>query len=112
MMAILMIVLAYPFAKRFGLVGGQLACLISITVGYFFQVERIRKVTGLHLSSYLKTSLVPALISLSVVAICVAGRSLFVDARPLPNILLGVVGCVTAYGIAGALFVRRSRGVA
>lgn len=112
MMAILMIVLAYPLARRFGLVGGQLACLISIAVGYFFQVERIRKVTGLHLSSYLKTSLVPAMISLSVVAICVAGRSLFVEARPLPNILFGVVGCVTAYGIAGALFVRRSRGVA
>ncbi len=112
LMAILMVVLIYPFAKRFGLMGGQLACLVSITVGYFFQVERICKVTGLHLSSYLKICLTPALISLSVVAVCLATRSLAAEARPLSNIIFGIVGCLVAYGIAGAMFVRRARGVA
>jgi lipopolysaccharide exporter len=112
LMAILMIILIYPFAKRFGLVGGQLACLISIAVGYLFQVERIRKITGVQLASYLKVCLTPALISLTVIAICIATRSLAAAAaHPLPNLLFGIVGCLVAYGLMGAMFLRE-RGVA
>jgi O-antigen/teichoic acid export membrane protein len=112
LMAILMVVLIYPFAKRYGLVGGQLACLTSIAVGYLFQVERVRKITGIHLSSYLKVCLVPAMISLSVVMVCLTARSFAAETRPLSNIMFGVFGCLVAYGLAGAVFLRRARGVA
>jgi lipopolysaccharide exporter len=107
-MAILMTVLIYPFARRFGLVGGQLACLISIVVGYFFQIERMGKLTNLNLSQYRKGFLVAAMVSVSAVAICLAARFLAAEARPLPNIAFGIVGCLVAYGLAGAIFYRRA----
>lgn len=108
-MAILMILLIYPFAKWFGLVGGQLACLISIAIGYLFQVERIRKVTDLDLSQYRKGFVVSGAISLSVGVVCVGARMLGNWAQPLPNIFVGMVGCVIAYALACAIVFGTSR---
>lgn len=109
-MAILMIVLIYPFAKWFGLVGGQLACLISIVIGYVFQIERIRKLTGLDLSQYRKGFVVSGAISLTVVVVCVGGgRMLGNWAGPVPNIFVGIVGCVIAYALAFAIAFGTSR---
>jgi lipopolysaccharide exporter len=108
-MAILMILLIYPLAKWFGLVGGQIACLISMAAGYLFQVERIGKLTNLSLPQYWKNFLAGALASLGVVAICVAARVLPAQARPLPNILIGIVGCLVAYSLAGVLVIRKPR---
>lgn len=108
-MAILMILLIYPLATRLGLVGGQVACLISVVVGYLFQIERIRKVTGLDLSQYRKNFLLAGLISLSGVAICLVARSLGSSARPMPNVFLGMMGCLVTYGLAYAIILRGRR---
>ena len=102
-MAILMLALAYPFIREFGLIGGQMACLISIVVGYLFQVERVGKITGLDVLLYGKGFLLPVGISLGVVAICVPARSMALLRQPLPNIVFGVVGCLLAYMVAGAI---------
>lgn len=111
-MAIMMIALIYPFAKGFGLVGGQLACFISIVVGYSFQVMRIRQLADLNLSQYGKLFLVSAAISFSVIAICLATRPFAMLARPLPSIVSGIAGCLLAYGLAGAVFFRtKSRSI-
>ena len=108
-MAVVVVVLIYPMARWFGIWGGQLACLIAVVVGYLLQVERIRKVTGLRLSEYWKNFLTPAVASLVIVAIWLITESMGVLTRPAPNILLGIFGCLLAYGFAGALFFRGAR---
>jgi O-antigen/teichoic acid export membrane protein len=106
LMAILMSMLIYPFAKHFGLSGGQLACLVSVVVGYLFQIERIHKVTGLDLSQYRKSFLVAGAISLSGVAVCLLARSFGTSTRPTANVSLGVAACLVTYGVAYAVIAR------
>src|ERR1022692_1927939 len=108
-MAVLMVLLIYPLAKGFGLWGGQLACLIAVVVGYLLQVERIRKVTGLRLSEYGKSFLIPAAASLVVAAIWLVTGSIGALARPSANIIVGILACLLAYGFACAIFFRRAR---
>ena len=110
-MAIMMIVLMYPFAKWFGLVGGPMACLASVLVGFLFQLVRVRDLIGLDLSSYAKPTLSAVGISLSVVAVCLAAKISPRLDRPIPTVMLGVLGCLIAYGVGAALFIRPTRGV-
>ncbi len=110
-MAILMIMLIYPAAHYFGVVGGQLAALVCIIVGYVFQIERIRHVTGLKLSDYRKSIVGGSVISLSGVAVYVIARWLGSSMQPIPNVLLGILGCLLTYGLAYSLISRgRGRG--
>src|SRR5580700_1801594 len=44
--AVAMLVAIYPACKLFGMVGGQIAALLAITLSYFLQVVRMREVTG------------------------------------------------------------------
>lgn len=105
-MAVVVVVLIYPLSKGFGLWGGQLACLIAVVVGYLLQVERIRKVTGLRLAEYWKTFLVPAVASLVIVVIWFATGSIGALAQPAPNLIIGVLACLLAYGLAGLVSFR------
>jgi hypothetical protein len=106
-MAVLMVVSVYPFAKWFGIVGGQLACLLAVICGYAFQLIRMHKLTNLNLARYSKPFLSGFAISLAVLALCLIARSIPVLARPVPNILFGAVGCLAAYTICGAAFLRK-----
>jgi O-antigen/teichoic acid export membrane protein len=108
-MAILMVFLIYPLARYFGIVGGQLACLIAVLAGYLFQIERIRKVTGLDLPQYRKTFLVAGLISLSGLTLCLLGKSFGGFAQPVYTVFLGAFGCFVTYGLAYLLIFRRWR---
>ena len=109
-MAVMMIILTYPFAKWFGLVGGQLACLASVLVGFLFQLIRVRGLIGLDLSSYAKPAALAAGISLSVAAVCLTTKVSPSLARPIPTVMLGILGCLIAYAVSAALFVRSTRG--
>jgi lipopolysaccharide exporter len=108
-MAILMVLLIYPLARWFGLLGGQLACLISMMVGFLFQVVRIRDFTAIRISEYGKTFLVSALIAASVVVVCLGTRPFAALTRPLPNIALGIAGCLFAYGLTAMILFRGRR---
>jgi lipopolysaccharide exporter len=110
-MAVIMILITYPFAKWFGLVGGQLACLAAVIIGFLFQLIRVRDLIGLDLSSYAKPALVAAGISLSVVAVCLTTKISPSLAQPIPTIMLGIVGCLIAYGVSAMLFLRSTRDV-
>jgi lipopolysaccharide exporter len=110
-MAIIMIVITYPFAKWFGLVGGQLACLAAVTVGFLFQLIRTRDLVGLDLSSYAKPALLATGISLSVIAVCLTTKISPSLGRPIPTIMVGIVGCLIAYGVSAVLFLRSTRDV-
>jgi lipopolysaccharide exporter len=105
-MAIMMIVLIYPFAKLFGLVGGQLACLISIVVGYVFQLERVHHITDLDMSRYGRVFIVGAGLSLLVAAICLFTRPFVMLNGPAPNILFGILGCILAYSLIATILFK------
>lgn len=108
-MAAVVLILIYPLSKEFGLWGGQLACVIAVIVGYLLQVERMRKVTGLRLSEYWRCFLIPAAASLVTAVLWLATGSIGALARPAPNLILGVLGCLLAYGLACAVSFRRPR---
>jgi lipopolysaccharide exporter len=99
-MALTMIVLIYPFVKSFGLVGGQLAALVSIGTGFLFQVARIRELIGLNLVRYGKAFLLSAGISLTVAFVYLAARPFVVFERPVANIVIGATGCLVAYSLS------------
>jgi len=109
-MAVVVLALIYPLPKGLGIWAGQLACLAAVVVGYLLQVERMRKVTGLSLAEYGKTFAIPAVASLVIAALWLAAGSIDVLTRPVTNITVGVLGCLLAYGLAGAMFFRRTGG--
>jgi lipopolysaccharide exporter len=108
LMAIIMIIAIYPCAKYFGIAGGQVACLIAVAVGYVFQLERVRRITGLSLRRYGKPMLLASAASLTVVAVCLSARLFTVPLQPSTNILVGVIGCFIAYVLGGAILLRSS----
>jgi len=111
-MAIIMIVITYPFAKWFGLVGGQLACFVAIVVGYLFQLARIRGLTGLDLAQYAKSFPLAIGISASVAAVCLGSRLSPSLGRPIPTLVFGVLGCLLAYGFSAVFFLHNNRSIA
>jgi PST family polysaccharide transporter len=107
-MALTMIVLIYPFAKYFGLPGGQIACVVACFAGYLFQIARIHSITRLNLTQYFGSFLIAMAVS-SVVAIAWLGaRASGASDRPISNIAFGVIGCAAAYVFAGVFFLRTS----
>jgi O-antigen/teichoic acid export membrane protein len=96
LMAIAMIGLIYPCAKAFGMVGGQLAALAAIVIGYLSQLERMRSVTGLELARYFKSLSIPALTAAGLALVFLAARPFF-SARPILNIAFGLGVCAVAY---------------
>ena len=111
-MAIIMIVITYPFAKWFGLVGGQLACLVAVVVGYLFQVARVRGLTDLDLSRYWKSFPIAVGVSVSVAAVCLGARLSPALAHPVPTIIVGVLGCLLAYVFSAAFVLHNNRSIA
>ncbi|HEY3974201.1 MAG TPA: oligosaccharide flippase family protein [Candidatus Sulfotelmatobacter sp.] len=106
-MAITMIVLVYPFSMWLGPLGAQLASLISITVGFGLQLERIHHVTGLGLSEYAISIARSAVPSAAVVVVCLAARLLSWPTNPLRSIAIGAVGCLVAYALVCIMLLRQ-----
>jgi lipopolysaccharide exporter len=106
LMAVIMMVIIYPCAKFIGIAGGQVACLIAVIVGYVFQLERVRKITGLNLREYARPILFSATISLAVVAVCLSAKLLAIPLQPITNIIVGITGCFVAYVVGGAIFLK------
>lgn len=109
MMAVVMIVLTYPLAKWFGPTGGQLASLISITIGFLIQLNRARHLIGIRVSQYGKLLLQGLAVSAVALATCLMGQPLSLLARPVFAVGLGLLGCIVAYGVAGWLFIRNPK---
>lgn len=102
-----MIVLIYPFAKYFGLPGGQISSFAACAAGYLFQIARIRSLTHLSLSKYFgaffKALTVSGVLGLALLGVRVSARG----DHPILNIAFGVTGCAIAYVFA-ALFSLRT----
>lgn len=109
MMAVVMIVLTYPMAKLLGPTGGQLAALISITVGFLIQLNRARHLIGIKISEYGRVLLQGLVASAFAVATCLVAQQINALARPAFTVALGLLGCVLAYGVAGWMLIRNPR---
>ena len=105
-MATTMIVLIYPFAKYFGLLGGQLACVAACAAGWLFQVARIRHITHLGMARYFGSFVAAIAISSVVAVVCLGQRFAGLGNKPIVTIAFGVVGCAVAYGLAGLFYLR------
>ncbi len=97
--SMMMILSIYPAVWRFGLVGGQLAALLAIMAGFFFQVIRMRSITGFDTFAYAKTVAIFAGISLIAFSLFFGARSVVSFDRPVPNLLIGVGACLMAGGL-------------
>jgi O-antigen/teichoic acid export membrane protein len=106
-MAVLMVALVYPFSKWFGLAGGQIACLVSVFVGYVFQLVRLRGLTDISLKEYSKPFFSGVMLSLLVLAAWLGARSSAILSRPLATVLVGALGCSLAYAWCAAEFLRK-----
>ena len=108
-MAVAMVILIYPLVKHFGVVGGQIACLISVSIGYATQVIQVRQLTGFRLTSQFKSVVLAGMTTFGVLLMLLAVRGTKLMIAPTPNIALGlfVSGLVLALGCL--VFVREIR---
>ncbi len=107
--AVMMLVAVYPACKFLGLVGGQVAALLAIAVGYVFQLARLRAVTNLDLFRYAGAFILPALASAGVLAVVLGSRHLGVATEPAAQIALCLGSCVVAYAVCASAHLRASR---
>ena len=103
--AVVMLVTIYPACKLFGAVGGQVAALLAIILGYLMQVARIREMTGLNLAHYVKAFVPAALVSSGILVSGLGARFLGLATKPVANIALGGCACVIGYALSVPAFI-------
>jgi len=108
-MAVTMVILTYPMCKWLGLVGGQVAGLIAVTIGYALQLESMTHVTALKFSAYGKVFVQALGVSAAVVIVCLTSRLFTTLDSPITIIGWGLAGCLLAYGLAGIVFFQNSK---
>ena len=95
--AITMVIAIYPACRYFGLVGGQLAALLAIAVGYLLQLARIRSLTELNLGRYGRALVWASAMAASALGVYGGGRLLGLAARPIHSVALGLGACLIGY---------------
>jgi O-antigen/teichoic acid export membrane protein len=106
--AVAMLIAIYPACKLFGVVGGQVAALLAIVISYLLQVMRMRGLTGLELLRYGKAFGLPALGSMGMLALVLAGRRLGITTGPIADIALCVGSCIVTYAVCASVLLRAS----
>lgn len=104
--AIVMLFTIYPACKLFGVVGGQVAAVLAIIIGYLMQLVRMRGITGLDLAHYAKAFVPATLMSAGVLAVGFGARFFDFATRPIINIAFGAIACLTAYGLCVPAFIK------
>ena len=104
--AVVMLIAIYPSCKLLGVVGGQVAALLAITVSYFLQVIRMPVLTGLDLRRYAKAFVPTTLVSAGVLVTGLGARFLGLATRPTANIALGASTCLIAYALRVPALIR------
>jgi O-antigen/teichoic acid export membrane protein len=104
-----MLIAIYPASKFLGPVGGQIAALLAIVVGYLFQLIQLRSVTGLDLFRYGAAFVPPAFGSVAMLAIVIGARHLGLAANPVADIAVCTGSCLVAYAICALARLRASK---
>ena len=107
--AVIIIALIYPLTKWFGLIGASMSVFLSMAIGFFFQVKRIYKVTGLDLKKYFSVFIPAFYTSLCVIILWIM-TNFYLSSWPLVNMIPGLIGCLISYGIATKLLLRSKAG--
>lgn len=107
-MAAITVALTYPLARWIGLAGAQVACLAAMTTGFLLQLERMRHVTGLQLTSYFRQFALPSVASTVVVMVFLATRTVVPSASPVIGIVFGTFGYLVSCCAAALFLLRRS----
>lgn len=104
-----MLVAIYPACRFLGPIGGQIAALLAIAVGYLFQLMRLRAVTDLSLLQYGRAFVPPALASAGMLGIVLGSRSLGLTNRPIAHVALCIATCVVACAMCASIHLRGLR---
>lgn len=104
--AVAMLIAIYPACKLFGVVGGQVAALLAIILGYLMQIVRMRGLTGLNLAHYAKAFVPATLMSAGVLAVGFSARFFDLATRPVTNIAFGAIACLIAYALCVPVFIK------
>jgi O-antigen/teichoic acid export membrane protein len=105
-----MMIAIYPASKFLGPVGGQIAAVFAIAVGYLIQLIQLRQVTGLHLSRYGSAFASPILGSAAILVIVLGSRSLGFAVKPAADVGLCVASCWIAILVCATVHLRAIRG--
>lgn len=105
--AVAMLICIYPACKLLGVVGGQVAALLAIILGYLMQVVSLRKIAGLSLARYAKPFVPVTLVSAGVLAVGFGARLFDLATRPITNIAFSAIACVVAYILCVPAFMKR-----
>ena len=104
--AIVMMIMIYPACKLFGVVGGQVAALVAVSVSYLLQVLRMRGLSCLDLLRYGRAFVPAILASAGLLGIGITAHILGLVTRPFANIALGAGSCIVAYAFCLPVFLR------
>lgn len=104
--AIVMILAIYPACKLFGVVGGQIAALVAVSVSYLLQVLRMRGLSCLDLLRYGRAFVPAIFVSAGLLAIGIAAKTFGLATRPFANIALGAGACIVAYVLCVPAFLK------
>ncbi|MGB9443397.1 MAG: oligosaccharide flippase family protein [Candidatus Acidiferrum sp.] len=104
--AIVMMILIYPACRLLGLVGGQVAALVAVSVSYLIQILRMRGLSCLDLLRYGRAFVPALLVSVGVLGVGIGAHSFGLATRPLANIAFSAGACVTAYALCVPAFLR------
>jgi len=105
--SIVMIVITYPLARFLGPIGGQIACLVAMSVGCGLQLSRLHHMTGFDLKGYLRPLTQSAGAAAIVVGVSLLGRVLHFSEVPLATVMVGVLGLFLAYTAIGIALLRQ-----
>ncbi len=108
-MALMMLLGIYPISRWFGPVGGQIAALVSVIVGFSVQALRVGGLTSGLLAQYARSCAVPALVSVAVVAMLRLVGGFLSPLGSAVNIALGLFGCILTFAVASVLSLPRHR---
>jgi O-antigen/teichoic acid export membrane protein len=104
-----MLVVVYPACRYFGPVGGQIAALLAVAVGYLMQLIQLRWVTSLNLFQYGSKFVPPALASAVMLAIVFGGRRLGLAVDPAADVAFCAASCLLAYAMCASAHRRASK---
>lgn len=104
--ALAMLVAVYPACKLFGLIGGQIAALLAMTLGYLMQVFRMRALTDLNLSQYARAFMPAGMVSAGILFLGFGAHFFELATRPVPNLAFGACVCLMSYAVCVPAFFR------
>jgi O-antigen/teichoic acid export membrane protein len=104
--AVVMLLAIYPACKWLGVVGGQVAALVAIAIGYLLQVICMCRLTGLNVPRYGRAFVPALLVSLGLLGVGLGARFLGLGTGPLANIALGAGACVVAYALCVPAYLK------